>query len=194
MQSNAQLALRDTSGGDLQLVSAAMKDYIQNESEQALETINANAAKNPGLWRRIFPNAFEKENTRIKLDQIRTIYEAKKVFFKLYTDIQLEMARRQGDALLISLGTVLTAQVSAIATKQLEELAKTLGESRERYLARIAPQIDNLEKYQNYPDLQLRARQSIENEWITVFDAMDTLLDTFKRAMNSRIEPMRDSH
>ena len=156
-QPQSQSAMMTAPAADLQVVSSAMKDYIHNENEQALETINTQVAKNPGFWRRLFPNEFEKENARIALDRMRTIYETKKTFFKLYTDVQLEIARRHGEALLVTVGADLATKVSAFATEKMEELAQTLGESRERYLARIAPQIDNLENYKKYPELQARA-------------------------------------
>lgn len=167
-----------------------MKDYIQHENDQALQTINTYVAKNPGFWRRRFPNEVEKEVSRIDLDRLRTIYEKKKMFFKLYTDVQLEIARRRGEALLVTVGADLAAKVSAFATEKMEELGKTLGESRERYMARLAPQYDNLDKYQKYPEMQARAHKSIDNEMNSFFEAVDSMLASFNRAMNSRIEPM----
>src|ERR1017187_6299182 len=89
---------------ELKEISLAMKEYVNGENDAVMQTAVERINKNPGLIARLFPNAFEKEEQRITLDRMRTLYSKKKEFFELYTAIQLDLARQQGNALIASMG------------------------------------------------------------------------------------------
>lgn len=172
---------------ELKQISVAMKDYISTENETAMQTVVEKINKKPGLFARLFPNAYEKEQQRITLDRMRTMYKAKKEFFELYTAIQLEIARKQGDALIASVGMELRASLTSFATARIEEVSQTIGASRQRFMQRITPQLDDVENYKAYPDVYEPARQSIKNEIKTYFEGIDELLKGFIEAMKSKV-------
>lgn len=177
----------DGSVQELKDISLMMKDYIDGESDAVMQTAVARINRNPGLISRIFPNAFEKEEQRITLDRMRTMYQKKKDFFDLYAAIQLDIARKQGDALIASVGMELQGKLAAFATQKIDDLSATIGESRRKFLARIKPQLDDLANYQSVPELAGPARQSIQNEIKTYFAGIDELLNGFISALKSRV-------
>jgi hypothetical protein len=186
---SSQVVRSQGDGGvqDLRVISTAMKEYINTENEAVMQTVVDRINRNPGLIRRLFPNAFEKEEQRITLDRMRTFYDKKKQFFELYAAMQLEMARMQGDALVASVGIDLQGKLAAFATQKIDELSQTIGESRQKFLVRIKPQLEDLDNYKNMPDLHDPARQSIQNEVKTYFAGIDELLNGFIKALKSKV-------
>ena len=97
------------------------------------------------------------------------------------------MARMQGDALVASVGIDLQGKLAAFATQKIDELSQTIGESRQKFLVRIKPQLEDLDNYKNMPDLHDPARQSIQNEVKTYFAGIDELLNGFIKALKSKV-------
>ncbi len=189
MESQVQVARAQGDWGvqDLNDIATTMTEYINTENEAVMQTAIERINRNPGLIARIFPNAFEKEEQRITLDRMRTLYEKKKQYFELYTAIRVEIARKQGDALVASVGIELQGGLAVFATQQIDDLSQTIGMSRQRFLVRIKPQLEDLDNYKNMPELHGPARQSIQNEVKTYFAGIDELLNGFISALKSKI-------
>jgi hypothetical protein len=178
---------------DLKDIEMTMTEYISTEHDAALETAVERINKiTPGLLEKLFPNffenAFKREDRRIALDRMRTVHDKKKQILELYTAFRLEIARRECDALLASKGMQLQAGLAAFATQKIDQLDQTLGESRQKFLARIKPQLEELETYKTWPELYDAAKQSITNEWKTYFATADELLRGFTAALKSKIQ------
>lgn len=172
---------------DLKQISMAMKDYINTEDETAMEKVVQKINKKPGLLSRLFPNAYEKEEQRITLDRMRTIYKAKKDFFELYTVIQLEIARKQGDALIASAGMSLQTNLSKFATVKIAEMKETIDTSKENFFQRMDAQRQTVEQYKHFPELYEPAVQSMKQEIKIYFKSIEQLLEGFNAAMNSKV-------
>lgn len=187
---NDQLANtpKETPVEDLKQISTAMKEYINTEDESAMEKVVEKINKKPGLLARLFPNAYEKEEQRITLDRMRTIYKAKKEFFELYTAIQLEIARKQGDALIASAGMSLQTNLSKFAAAKIAEMKETIDASKENFFQRMDVQRQTVEQYKHFPELYDPAYQSMKQEIKIYFKSIEQLLEGFNEAMNSKVK------
>ena len=185
--SNQLSHVPDASVDDLRQVSTAMKDYVETENESSMQAVVYMIKHKPGFFARLFPTAYEEELERITLDRMRTMYNAKKQFFELYTRIQLEIARKQGDALIASVGMDLQGKLTQFATKKIEEMSETIGTSRQKFIERITPQLQDLDRYKAIPEVYGPARQSVQNEIKTYFQGIDELLNGFIEALKSKV-------
>jgi hypothetical protein len=168
-------------------ISTMMGDYINNQSDIVRQAVIARVNRNPGLLARLFPNKFEKEDRRIALDRMTTMYEKEKQLLEVFTAVKLQIARRQGDALIASVGMALQGKLAAFAMRKIDDLSETFGDSRQRFLARMKPQIEDLENYKDFPELYDSARISIRNEIKTYFAGIDELLGGFISALQCKI-------
>ena len=172
---------------ELNDISLMMRQSMASENQAVRQAVMERINKDPGLFGRLFPNAFEKEDRRITLERMRSTYEQEKRFLEIYTAVQLQIARKEGDALIASVGMELQGKLAAFATRKIDELSETIGDSRQRFLARIKPQLEDLERYTDFPDLHDAARLSIRSEIKTYFAGIDELLGGFINALKSKV-------
>ena len=105
-------------------VSDAMRKYIRNNDEQALRFAEDQVNQKPGLWSRLLPTKYERERQAIATRQLRQIADNKEAMLALYSETQLEIARKQSDALVATVGLELSQNVSAFAAQKIAELGR----------------------------------------------------------------------
>jgi hypothetical protein len=176
---------------DLRQISSAMQQYLNTENEATLNTAIEKLNQRPGLVQRLFPTAYQKEQQRIDIQRMRSIANSKEEMFRLYTEVQLEIAKKQGDALIASVGMHLQTKLTAFATERIDEISQTIGESRQRFMQRIKPQLSDLESYRDVPELYDQARQSVNQEIRIYFETIQKLLTGFVEALESRVASSR---
>jgi hypothetical protein len=184
-----QLA-KDSSGvsvDDLKNIAVSMQRYVETENDDTVQQIAVVMQKNSGFWSRMFPTQLQKEQNRAVSERVRALYKSKEQFFKLYTDVQLEIARKQGDALISTVGMDLQAKLAAFATQKIEELTETIDESRSRFLERMRPALGQVETYKDLPELHEPALQSVKEEINIYFKSISKLLNGFVTALESKV-------
>jgi hypothetical protein len=189
--SNQLSRLGDTSVDELKQISAGLQQYLATESEAALKSTLDKIGQKPGLIVRLFPTAIQREEQRNILQRMRSVARANEEMYRLYTDVQLELARKQGDVLIASVGMDLQAKLTTFAAKRIEEITETISSSRRRFADRVKPEFENLKNYQDIPDLYQLVRQSIDEEMKTFFTTLNKLLDGFRTALESKVESFR---
>jgi hypothetical protein len=172
---------------DLKNIAVSMQRYVETENDETVQQIAVVMQKNSGFWSRMFPTQLQKEQNRAVSERVRALYKSKEQFFKLYTDVQLEIARKQGDALIATVGMDLQAKLAAFATQKIEELTETIDESRSRFLQRMRPALDEVETYNDIPDLHEPALQSVKEEINIYFKSISKLLNGFVSALESKV-------
>jgi hypothetical protein len=145
----------------------------------------------PGLIARLFPTAYEKEQQRITVQRMRSLAKSREDMFKLYTDVQLEIARKQGDALIASVGMDLQAKLTTFAAERIDEITDTVNESRVKFMKRMRPQYEEVENYKDLPDLYARASESVKQEVDIYFDSIGKLLKGFIEALDTKVQSSR---
>lgn len=184
-----KLAAKSTgvSVDDLKTIAVSMQRYVESENDETVQQIAVVMQKNSGFWSRMFPTQLQKEQNRAVAERVRALYKSKEQFFKLYTDVQLEIARKQGDALIASVGMDLQAKLAAFATQKIDELTQTIDESRSRFLERMRPALAEVESYKDLPELYDPASQSVKHEINMYFESMKKLLNGFVNALESKV-------
>ncbi len=97
--SNDLAPIKDASDNELREMSTAMRQYLTAENEVAFRTALDKIGQKQNLISRIFPTAIQKEERRIVLQKMKATAKAQEEMYRLYTDVQLKIGRRQGDAL-----------------------------------------------------------------------------------------------
>jgi len=172
---------------DLTQVSEAMKTYISNENDAVLQMAVERMNQNPGMWRRLFPDAFDREQAKITLDRVRSAYAAKKQFLDLYVAVQLEITRRRGEALIAAIGMDLQAKLAAFAKAKSDELTQTIIQGKDDFYARIAAHIRSLEQYKDVADLHDAARQSASRQITQYVEWVEGLCEGFTNALKAKV-------
>lgn len=176
----------DTTLTELEQVSSGMHDYVRaatSESrEAALEAMNRR-----GVMQRLFPTQYEKERQRLGVQTMRQIGEAKRELLEVFTRTQIEIARKQADALIATQGMHLQTQLARFANEKIQDLNSSLNSSRERFMTEIAPQFDMIERFQNRPEIYKPAYDSVLHQIEVYFGHHKALLDGFNQALRNRV-------
>jgi len=187
MTNTLMVTAGDNPTQDLMEVSTAMKTYISNENDSVLEMAVARMNQNPSLWRRMFPDAFDREQKKITLDRVRSAYAAKKGFLDAYVNVQMDIARRRGDALIAAVGMDLRAKLAVFAKEKIDGLTQTLIASKDNYYQRIAAHMRGLQQYADIPELHDSARQSAVREIKSYLEWVEGLREGFTDALKAKV-------
>jgi len=172
---------------DLTQVSEAMKLFISQENDAVLQMAIDRMNQQPSLWRRWFPDAFDREQAKITLDRVRSAYAAKKQFLDAYVSVQLEITRRRGDALIAAVGMDLQAKLAAFAKAKSDELTQTIIQGKDEFYANIATHIRSLEQYKDIPGLYERAKQSADRQITQYVEWVEGLCEGFTNALKAKV-------
>lgn len=172
---------------DLKKIAVSMQRYVETDNDETIQQVSVVMEKNSGFWSRMFPTQLQKEQNRAVADRVRALYKSKEQFFKLYTDVQLEIARKQGDALIASVGMDLQQKLAAFASQKIDELTITIDESRSRFLQRMRPALEEVETYNDLPELHGPAYESVKYEINVYFESVKKLLNGFVNALESKV-------
>lgn len=137
--------------------------------------------------RRIFPDAVDRGQSKILLDRVRSAYADRKSFLDCYVQVQLELARRRGEALIVATSMDLRAKLAVFAKLKIDELTQTLLQSKDLYYERIAAHIKGLERYQDIPELYASAHQSAIREIRSYLDWVEELREGFTDALKAKV-------
>lgn len=183
-----KLAKLDSSSiQELQMISDNVRKYVDTENDATLQIALQKINQRPGLLRTLFPGKFEKLQSQLTLEKMQSIYEAKEKMFILYTGIQLEIARQQGDALIAATGMHLREQLTQFAASKIDSMSITLERSRQSFVERLKMQLVNMENYRDFPELVEPYHQSLKDEINIYFSTIKELLDGFRSALNRKV-------
>ena len=189
MTGSQQMAkIEEASVEYLSNVSGRMKQFIRDESEDSLEGIVALLDQKPGLLSRLLPTQFEKEARHAASLQLQQIADNKRAMLAVYTEVQLEIARQEGDMLIASRGLETGAMLAAFATQKFLELQETIAVSQTRFMNSYVPRKAEIAAFKDdHPELYERAMRAQLHQLDTYFDTTDGLLDDFKAALGRRL-------
>jgi hypothetical protein len=177
---------------ELQTIGQSVQRYMQLQDDAtfnvALERIN----QMPNIWQRLFPDRFQRIQQELTVNRMQQIHRVREQMFTLYTGVQLEIARQQGDALIASVGMDLQDRLTSFATDKINSMSETMEKSRYEFTERMKRQWSNMESFRNnFPDLAKQYENSLTNEIKTYFDVIDKLLNGFNDTLNKKISELR---
>ncbi len=172
---------------DLIEISNGMRKYISNENDAVLEMTVERMNRNPTLWKRLFPDAIESEHQKVTLDRVRWAYATKKGFLDAYVNVQMDIARRSGDALIATVGMDLRAKLAVFATQKIDELTHTVNASKDAYYSRHMSHVDGLEQYKRLPELYDRAMKAANRDLEAYLEWVGGLREGFSDALKAKV-------
>jgi hypothetical protein len=176
----------------LSTVSSRVRQFIREDSDEALRSVVELAEQRPGIFTRLLPTPFEKEQRRVAAEQVRQIADNKRGMLDLYTHIQLEIARREGEVLIAARSVETGGVLTAFATQQLEALTDTIADAQERFLDKFVPRQEAIEKYKDRPEVYKRAYEAQQHQLDVYFDTTKALLEDFKVSLQMRLARQGD--
>lgn len=185
--SQALAHLEGSTPDDLAVVATQIREYLTNEDEQALGAVAQKLNEHPGIIRRFFPSLLEKEEQRLTVERLRSVAEAKAAMFDLFTEVRFEIARREGQALIQSVGMHLQGQLTAFATAEMDGMWITIGRSKARAMEEMIAQAAEIEKYRGNPLFYDDAIESLKKQKDMYFAMVEELFDGFVATLKSRI-------
>ena len=172
---------------ELQTISNDVKKYVDTENDAMLQVALEKINQKPNFWQKLFPGKFQKMQEELTINKMQSIYKAKDQMFALYTGIQLEIARQQGDALIAATGMHLREQLTKFAETKISSMSETLERSRTEFAARMKTQLQNIENYKDFPELSEPYHQSLKDEISIYYSFIKELLDGFRQTLNNKV-------
>lgn len=180
--------LESSSIAELQSISNEVKKYVDNENDAMLQVALQKINQNPNFWQRLFPGKFQKMQEELTMNKMQNIYKAKEQMFSIYTGVQLEIARQQGDALIAATGMHLQDQLARFAASKIDSMTDTLEGSMNSFMEKMYRQRENIDKYKKFPDMADRYEQSLKNEQEIYFSFIEQLLQNFRETLERKIK------
>ena len=172
---------------ELQSIGQSVQKYIEFQDDAtfnfALEKMN----QKPNLLQRLFPNKFQKIQQEITMNRMQNVHRVREQMFAIYTGVQLEITRQQGDALIASVGMELQDRLTTFAEAKIRSMTETLEKSRDDFMERMERQRVKVEKYRHIPDLAEDYEASLKDEQKTYFAFIKNLLDGFQDTLNRKV-------
>lgn len=183
----------DASLAELTEVSNGMQDFIR-ATDASAQRAALDAMVRRGVVGRVFPGKLEREKQRIDVGNMKQMAQAKADLLDLYTTTQIEIARRRADALISTQALHLQAQLTAFATEKLHDMATTVNGSRSKFMAAMAEQFADLERYRHIPALHGQAEQSVLHQTDIFFNSIKILLDGFTAALQNKMQEVHKAY
>jgi hypothetical protein len=175
---------------ELQSIGQNVQRYINIEDDATLQMALEKINRKPNLLQRLFPDKFQKMQQEMTINRLQNVHKAKEQMFAIYTGVQLEIARQQGDALISAVGMELKDRLTKFAETKISSMAETLEKSRTEYMERMHRQRINVEKYRDIPDLAEQYEQSLKDETQIYFSFIKELLDGFKETLTRKSQEL----
>jgi hypothetical protein len=172
---------------ELSIVGEGLKEYVSTKDDAILEMTVARINRAPTFWGKFFKTAVNREQDKIALDWLRTGYKDRRSFIDCYVGIQLEIARRRGDALVMATAVDLQAKLAAFAAEKMNEFTETILASKDAIYAKSAAHWRSLEQYRDVPPVYERACQSCDTEIAAYLDWVQALRRKFTDALTAKV-------
>lgn len=192
--------LNGTTEEDLQVVSAKMKEYVSTESEAVLEVITEKLNERPGLIGALFPSKVKKEHDKLTIQKMKNLFEARENMLSVYTNTQIELARKAGDKMieskimqydgeLIEQAMIMQKNLTSLAQININEMSEVFKKSRESFSDR---RIEQLTKFHKIKDIDPTGYQSqiksLDTEQVIFMETIDDLLNGFKDSLKNKLK------
>jgi hypothetical protein len=179
--------LDETSVSELTAVSGAMQTYIQSSTVEARQNAVELLGQQGKVMRRLFPNELTRTQNQIAIAGMRQVAEGKAELLGLYMRTQIEIAKKQADALIAAQGIRIATILARYADEQFSELSQTLMESQSRFRREMKPRLQELDEYKDFPELRDPSYNAILHHIETYFSSCESLLNRFKAALDNKV-------
>ena len=185
---------------DLQVASNKMKEYISTESEAVLEVIKDKLNERPGLIGALFPSKVKKEHDKLTIQKMKNLFEARENMLDVYTNTQIELARKAGDKMieskvmqydeeLIDQAMMMQKNLTIQAQIKINELSVVFKKSKSSFMKNRIEQLKEFEEHKEYdPSGYESMIKSLETEKEIFVETIENRLRGFVKALEKKLE------
>jgi len=184
---------------DLDSISTLIQNHIQVENSNVEQVIHRKLNERPGLIGVIWPNRIQREYDELTVQQMRDLFKHRQEIVSLFINIQLELARRAGEKLilqrtqqyereLIKQAIDIRAELTAVCQTNLNDISVVFHKSRKEFVERIKIQEAEAEQCKDVTFLYDEYKESIRHETIIFFQIIKDHLDKFRAALNISLQ------
>jgi hypothetical protein len=114
--------------------------------------------------------------------------------FRVYTEVQITIAKRQGYAFIAAVGVNLQSELTKFADEKSNETTETITASIQKFMEQTSIQRERLNGYKNNPneyDLYEASLAFVHKQQNIDFASMEKLLNGFIEALNTSVGTAR---
>lgn len=189
--STSQLARldQDVTVTDLERIGNTIVTALRDDDGNSRRDLEEAFDRTRGPMARLWPNKVERERQHIAARTMREQAARQAALMEVYAETRLEIARKQADALVASVGTSLQAELAAFAAGRIKAISETINETRNHFMDTYGPQADKVEQYKDRPELYTVAKEQLTGQLMMQFDTLNRLLEGFIIHLQSRVTP-----
>ena len=180
---------QDVTVTDLESIGNTIVKALRDDDGNSRRDLEEAFDRARGPMARLWPNKVEKERQHLAARTMREQAARKAALMEVYAETRLEIARKQADALVASVGTSLQAALAAFAADRIKEISDTINETRNHFMHTYGPQADQIEQYKDRPELYSVAKDQLNSQLMMQFDTLNRLLEGFIIHLQSRVAP-----
>ena len=189
--SNQLTRLDNSSIQELQEIGQSVQKYIEIQDDATFNLALEKMNEKPNFWQKLFPDKYQKMQTEITISRMQNVHKVREQMFSIYTGVQLEVARQQGDAIISSVGMELQERLTKFAEAKITSMSETLEKSRTEFVERLDKQQQNVETYRHNPRLAKAYEQSLIDEETMYFAFIKKLLEGFQDTLDRKVKELK---
>ncbi|MDA8277194.1 MAG: hypothetical protein M0Z45_03205 [Actinomycetota bacterium] len=176
----------DASVSDLETIGNTLAAALRDNDSISQHDIDE-AFERGGILARLVPTKVERAKQDLAVRGLKEQAQRRAAMMEIYTETRLEIARKQADTLIASVGISLQNSLATFAAEQILQLNATITEMRNRFMESYGPAADQIEVYQARPELYTKAKDQLIRQLDMQFRTMDRLLDGFVKSLSGRV-------
>lgn len=174
---------------DLEAISTTITNALHGDGGGLGSELEAAFNQKGRFLARLLPTQVERARQTVAVNAIKEKAIQHSAMMELYSTTQLEIARKQADALIASVGVDLQVTLAAFAADRFLQLTATLNDTTYRFLDSYESAADRLERFSRRPELYSRATDQLERQLDIHLETVEQLLKGFVAHLQSRITP-----
>jgi hypothetical protein len=182
----------------LQVVAKNLQSAIQSGSNDALQAVNFELNRRPGLISLLFPGKVLKQNEELTIQNMKDVYEIRQNLLKAWVNVQLELTKNEGQMIIKSKlqgyegelsqqAMQIRAELAHFSQKKIADMMDAFDRSTSEFAERIDRQTKEAEKYKDNTFLYQKLKQNLEKEAEMFFKTIEELLNGFREALKDKL-------
>ncbi|MDA8195671.1 MAG: hypothetical protein M0019_00410 [Actinomycetota bacterium] len=178
----------DVTVNDLGEISKTIGMALRDDDTTSQRELSVAFDRSGGILSRLLPpSKVERARQDLAVRGMKEQAARRAAMMEIYTETRLEIARKQADTLIASVGISLQNSLASFAAEQVFQLHATITEMRNRFMESYGPAADQIELHQGRPELYIRAKEQLNCQLDMQFETMNKLLSGFVKSLSGRV-------
>jgi hypothetical protein len=171
---------------ELEELAATMQRSARAGNENGMAEINM-ALQRKGPLFGLFSTKIQRAHERLTIDKMQSLHDRKEHMLELYTEVQMEIARKRGEGIIAAVGLDMQNKLGHFVKVKIDEINDTVIESHMSFRKKMRMSLEDAETYRDLPTLYEASLKASEEQMTLYFETMKKLIDGFSNAMNVKV-------